>query len=204
MHAYELVSFLSYRSNRVFSSLMLEKRPDIFKSLWNFSIPLKDDTDASLLATLHDQGLLPEELRLNFVDKVRCAAVEDADASFLDDTALAAVLTDEEKDSILAEVEANVLPRIDHYVDRLRDEWPKDYPPEDHFDNLERSMKVFVDALSYRADYQTALRSTKSKISRAVALMNDDYEPSSSTSAPTASSTPSSTPLANLFRDIDE
>jgi hypothetical protein len=45
---YVLASFLSYRSNRHFSEIMLQQRPDILDRLRHFLVPLKDDTDANL------------------------------------------------------------------------------------------------------------------------------------------------------------
>jgi hypothetical protein len=80
----------------------------------------------------------------------------------------------------------------------------KDVPPDDYFDEFKTSINLFSDALSHKTDHEAALRAANNEIGRAVASMNEDYEPSSSTSAPTASSTPQSTPLLNLFRDVDE
>jgi hypothetical protein len=201
---YDLVAFLSYRSNRSFSALMLERRPDLWTRLNSFATPMKDDTDASLVATLHAQGLLPESVRQNFVRQVRSAAINEADASFLDDLDLGEVLTDEEKASVLADVEDHVLQRPDRYVDSLRDGWSKDYPPEDHFDSLRKSIGLFVEALSDRVDGSSVLTRTEREISMAISSMNEDYEPSSSTSAPTSSSTPRSAALVQVFRDVDE
>ncbi len=126
------------------------------------------------------------------------------DASFFDDPSLEAVLTDNEKDSILADVKTKVLGRINYHVIRLKKEWRHDYPPEDHFDDFTNAIKVFVNALGKRTNSDFVLRSTRKKISSAVSEMSEDYEASSSTSAPIASSTPRSTPLTNLFRDVDE
>ena len=205
MDSYFLASFLSYRSNRAFSAMMLERRPDILDRLGGFySTPIKDDIDASLVGTLHEQGLLPDEIRLNFVKTLRRAAVEDADASLLGDTSLEAVLTTEEKASILADVETNVLARIDYHVTRLQGAWSSDYPPEDYFDDFQKSIKLFLDAIAYKPAYEAGLSVMSKAISQAVTEMSKEYEPSSSTSAPTASSTPRSTPLASLFRDVDE
>jgi hypothetical protein len=204
LEGYNLVSFMSYRSNRTFSALMLEKRPDILDRLKRFLVPLKDDIDASLLARLHEQELLPEEIRLNFVEELRRAAVEEADASFLDDGALEAILTQQEKNSILDDVESKVLPQIDQHVGRVRNEWKKEYPPEDHFEGFVKAINLFVGALADKMDHQAALRSTRDKVSLAVSEMSEDYEPSSPTASPTASSTPRSAPLVNLFRDVDE
>jgi hypothetical protein len=154
LESYRLASFMSYRSNRNFSQLMLDRRPDIFQRLKNFNIPMKEDTDVSLLATLYQQGLLSEETRLNFVGEVRRAAVEEADASFLDYSTLHEVLTEEEKDDILDEVEDKVLRRVDRHIDRLQDDWSKDSPPEDYFDEFKRAIRLFADALSYRSDHK--------------------------------------------------
>jgi hypothetical protein len=204
MSAYYLISFLSYRSNRAFSARMLKRRPDLLDRLRNFSTPLKEDPDANLVATLHEQGLLPEDLRLNFVETLRRGAVERVDASFLEDPSLGAVLTVEEKESILAEVETEVLEHIGYHVGILRDEWSADYSPEDHFEDFQKSVKLFVAALPGKADHEDTLSSMRTEVRMAVREMNKDYEPTSSTSAPTASSTLRSTPLDNLFRDVDE
>lgn len=203
LEGYVLVSFLSYRSNRAFSKLTLDKRPDILDRLEAFAVPIKDDIDASLVVTLHEQGLLPDELRNNFVAEVSRSAIDFADASFLDDTSIEALLTLEEKERILVEVEQNVLARIPHHVRRLRNEWSKDSPPEGYFDEFSHSITLFADALAPRRDFSVALSSAHSEISYAVAQMSEEYEESPPTSAPTASSMPQATPLANLFRDVD-
>jgi hypothetical protein len=84
------------------------------------------------------------------------------------------------------------------------DERLNTHPPDDHFDNFEKSMKLFIEALSEELDQQAALQRVSNEVSYAVSAMNEAYEPSSPTSAPTASSTPRVTPLTTLFRDVDE
>lgn len=199
-----LVSFLSYRSNRKFSELMLQRRPAILNRLRSFCSPIKEDTDASLLATLHRQGLLPEEIRLNFVEALRTAAVEEADPSFLDDSSLEAVLTDSEKSELLAAVESELLPKVAEHVTRLRRDWDKNSDPEEYFEQFGASIKCFVDAIDLGDDKGAILENVSREVSAAVAMMNDDFEPSPSTSAPTSSSPTRITALSNLFRDVDE
>jgi hypothetical protein len=201
---YALVSFLSYRSNSAFSTLMLSLRPDLLNRLRSFSTPIKDDIDASLIATLFEQGLLSEELRENFFFEVKRAATEEADASFLEEAGLRAILTKEEIDIVLDDVETCVIPKIDEFVDRLRGDWDPEYPPDDHFDNFVKSMELFTEALSVRRDFEATRNSVYGAVHSAISYMNQNWEPPSSTSSPTSSSTPSSTNLANIFRDIDE
>lgn len=204
LDSYRLVSFLSYRSNAEFSERLLKRRPDILDRLSRFFTPIREDTDAQLAATLHSQGLLPDEIRSTFVDYVRRGVVEDADSSFLDDDDIRNVLAEEEFDELLLLAETEVLGNVSRHVDRLRDQWVGDSSPDDYFEHLEGALNSFADALSDKIDKDEILISAHSDISYAVSGMNEEYEPSSSTSAPTSSSTPQSTPLTNLFRDVDE
>jgi hypothetical protein len=196
-------TFLSYRANPAFSKLMLGRRPALIEDLY-FMHPLREDSDADLIATLHEQGLLPEPVRAGFVEAVREGAVTRADASFLDDPRLGAVLTKDETRAILHQVAKQVLRRLPAHVERLRSAWDKMVPPEDHFEEFARSAKLFADALAWKADYRPALRHAEKSIAFALAEMSESYEPPSSTAAPTAASTPSSANLTNLFRDVDE
>jgi hypothetical protein len=202
--SYSLASFLSYRSNRAFSKILLERRPDIWKRLNTLTRPLKDDTDTELLSTLHSQNLLPESIRLAFVEEVRIAAVEDSDSSFLDDPGIAAVLTKSEQATILNEVESLVLRRIDDHVARLRESWDREYEPDDYFDDFRASLRSFSSALADRVSPDEVRKVAEQRIRDAVYEMRVDYEPPSSTSTPSPQSPAKSDSLGDLFRDVDE
>ena len=204
LESYRLVSFLSYRSNARFSERLLARRSDILDRFSFFTTPIREDIDTQLVATLHAQGLLPENIRLEFVDHVRRGVVEEVDSSFLDDDDLQNVLTKEERDDLLTLAEAEVIRNVSRHVDRLREDWDGDLSPDDYFKQFEDALKSFARALSDKIDDKKFLMSAQADISYAISSMNEEYQPSSSTSAPTASSTPQNTPLANLFRDIDE
>ncbi len=204
LERFRLASFLSYRSNKKFSARLLLNRSDIIDGISYYSAPIREDTDAQLVATLHSQGLLPEATRLKFYDDVKRSVIEDADSSFLDDDDIQSVFTAKEIEDLLNLAETEVLPSISQHIDRLRRDWDGDSSPDDYFEPFEEAVKSFTTALSDRIDSQKAMVSARRDISYAVSSMNDEFEPSSSTAAPTASSTPQNTPLTNLFRDIDE
>ena len=204
LERYALVSFLSYRSNSTFSKRLLTRRSDILDGLANFLVPIREDMDAQLVATLHSQGLLPEEIRLRFVDRVRQGVVEEADSSFLDDDDLQNVLTEKERDDLLTLAEAEVCGNVFYHVDRLRDDWDGDAAPDNYFEQFHDALRSFAAALSDKIDCKNILMTAQAEISYAISSMNEEYQPNSSTSAPTASSTPQNTHLTNLFRDIDE
>jgi len=58
-----LASFISYRSNKIFSEKLLAMRPDILDRLDTLYAPLRDDFDVPMLTTLHKHGLLDEQRR---------------------------------------------------------------------------------------------------------------------------------------------
>jgi hypothetical protein len=202
--SYHLVSFLTRRSNRVFTERMLEKRPDVLNGLRSFISPIKDDSDASFLATLHVQGLLPEPLRLNFVKAVKKAAIEEADASFLETPELGAVLTENEHTLILSAIDRELMPNLGTLITNLGVQWDVNYPPDEHFDQFQKSIKLFSEALSTSKDYSETISRVSSEIRQQITSMNERFEPPSPTSAPTSSSTPASVGLASIFRDVDE
>ena len=154
---------------------LMKLRPDLWDRLSYLTRPLKDDLDVDLLTTLHQFGLLKPKRRVAFVKQVRAAAIEEADDSFLENDAIASVLTEKERNLILADVATEVLDRVGNHVDRLRRSWESDYDPNDYFDSFRTSIRRFADAMHDRVDFELLRRSTESHIRSAVEKMEDDY-----------------------------
>lgn len=199
----QLRTFVSYRSNRDFSRMLLSARPDLL-NVGSFCAPIAEDADTSMVAKLHSQGLLPEETRLLFVESARSCALDYADSSFLDGHVLEALLTDDEAAAILRDVKEEVLGKIDDQVSRHRSEWQSDYPPDEHFTEFEESIERFIERALSEDEREPLRRKLEREVSWAVVHMNDDFEPQSSTAAPTSQSKPGNSALVSLFRDIDE
>ena len=199
-----LVSFLSCRSNVRFSKRLLNSRADIIGKIYFFSDPIKEDSDAQLLAKLYAQQILPEEVRLKFVCHLRQSVGESADPSFLDDDDIASIVTIEEKDDLLTIAETEVLENVSYHVKRLREDWDGEVSPYYYFGQFEDTLQSFAEALSEKINVDKVMKSAEIEISCAISDMNEGYQPSSSTSTPTALSSPQNTSLENLFRDIDE
>ena len=199
-----LNTFLSYRSNRAFNVMMIEKRTDLMAGMHSYAVPIRNDSDARLFAVLHSQGLLPEDLRARFVESVREAIVDEADSSIFEDARLKAVLTPEELEDAKRDVRETVLPKVVLYIERLKSAWNNEYPPDEHFADFEKSIATFCGTIDPTAEEETPLNVAKIAIRQAVASMEDDYQEPSSTAAPVAQSTPQATGLHGLFRDVDE
>ena len=201
--AHRLKSFVSYRANSSFVRKLLGRRPDLLE-ISLFVPPITEDSDTDFIKRLHTFGLLPESLRLIFVKSVKSAVCESADASFFDDPLLEDILMDEERNLILSEVEGNVLSKIEDHVQRVRQDWDSDYPPDDHFTQLTQSIKRLVEISAPTDTKSSYLSFLDKEIKAAVRTMSETYESSPSTSIPTAQSKPAQTGLSSLFRDVDE
>jgi len=154
------------------------------------------------LAQLHRFDLLPEKIRLNFVSQVRNAAIGNADASFLIDDDLRAVLTEAEIADIMDDVDSYVLAEIPVHVDRIRKEWTKEYAPVDHFDTFTKAIGAFAAASGY---VEAAFVSQARKIIRsAVESMEDDWEKPKEHTAPKSATTHLETSMGGIFSDVDE
>lgn len=199
-----LSRFISYRTNSKFSKVLLELRPDIWKRLDYFSSPLKDDSDVDLLTALYRQGLLPESIRLKFVNALQEYVIDEADASFLQYKEIGDVLTQEERTHILYEIEIKVLPQPEKFVDRLREEWKSDYDPNDYFDELNSSLGLMVEALQDNINSEVFLKKIKLEINTAISMIENDYLTPEPIAPPIQQSAAQTGSLEELFRDVDE
>lgn len=202
--SYALSSFISYRSNAAFTKRLVDMRPDLWKRLEGFTRPLKDDVDVDLLTALHRQGLLPEVYRQKFVEEVHAAAIEDADASFLENEEIGEVLSVAERSAILDDVETRVLGDLEEHVTHVRRNWDRDYDPESQFETLRASIEIFGKALDERIDYGAVMKSADTRIRYAIRMMEAEYQPSPSSEAPLQQSAAKADSLDELFRDVDE
>ena len=204
LSGHSLASFISYRSNKLFSQRIMALRPDLWNRTDSFSSPLRDDSDVNLLTTLHSQGLLPEERRLKFVQVVREVAIEEADSSFLEDISVCETLTDEEMTSILDDIENELMPNLSQHVDRVKAAWDNNYDPGNHFDDFRASIMRFADALSDRLPINTVKSSLDLHIRYSIESMEEDYQQPEPTPAPAQQSAAKEESLDDLFRDVDE
>ena len=201
---HNLVSFISYRSNRAFAKRLINLRPDLWDRLNFFTRPLKDDIDVDFLTTLHRFKLLGEKRRREFVEEVRLAATEEADDSFLKYDSIANVLTVKERNSILASVQTEVITQLPKHVARLREEWNREYEPDGYFDQFREAIRHFADALGGQTNKIKIGTMAEAEIQDAIANMEDKYIPDPQSLTPIQQSAAKADSLDELFRDVDD
>lgn len=202
--SHSLSSFISYRSNPSFAKILMALRPDIWKRLSNFSVPLKDDIDVDLLVTLHHQQLLPEEHLKQFIKEVHEAAINWADDSFLENDGIRSVIKKADRDKILSDVKSKVLGEADKHIQRIRDDWDSDYDPHDCFEELNSSFRSFASALADELDSDYILKEIEGNIQNTIAEMEEGWEEDAVNDEPLQQSASIDQGLEELFRDVDE
>lgn len=201
---YRLKSFLSYRADRHFAELSLQLRPALLDGLDHFHHPIAEDSDASLLARLHQLGLLSDELRLNFVNCCREAAVEYADASFLTDHDIRSVLSEVEIHEIMDEVEEHVFNCLEEHVSRIQKEWGNEYDPADHFDNFEKAIRAFAAESNSEPRGQTVISDARKIVRSAIMVLEQEWEEPKKAATPVSSPSHQETSTIGIFSDVDE
>jgi hypothetical protein len=199
-----LKGFLLYRADQEFARMAVTLRQEsIFSGMRTLIYPMADDADASLLARLHSFGLLPEEIRTIFISQVREAAIEYADASFLIDDDLRAVLTEVEISEIMDAVDEYVLAEIPTHVDRIQEQWTKEYAPSDEFESFKKAIDAFA-AASHYTDASRFVSDATRIIRSAVRSMESDWEEPKGHPVPKSATTHVETSIGGIFSDVDE
>jgi len=200
-----LKTFMSYRASAEFNRLMLLRRPDALIGLRYFSKPIAEDMDVELLIALFRHKLLTEEQRLEFVATLESGLRESADSSFLADDGIRSLLNPTEIEHLLKVGYEEVLGKLDHHVERLRDDWNSDYSPESHFDQFRDDVNRLVTSCAAWVNSDEIKHQVRHAIERVAEYLYDRYDPPKENEQTTLQkSENASTPLDDIFRDIDE
>lgn len=133
------------------------------------------------------------------------ALEDEADASFLEGPSLEDILNKDEMDEVRRLARDEVLPHLDSYVDNLRLAWDKEYPPDEHFNQLEKSVEKLCEVLAVDGECdQQPMMNLASAVRSAVYKMEDEYHPSSSSSTSDEPPKIVSSLSDSVFRDVDE
>lgn len=135
-----LQGFLAFRCSRDFLASFLRHQPSYVDGLY-FNSYLSADIDVDVVVKLHRLGLLKESDRLHFVDQIRTLAIATPDSDFLEPH-IADLLTAQEMEDLIGEVERRVLPRLAYIVDSRKDEFEGD-DPSSHFEELTGALNGF-------------------------------------------------------------
>lgn len=142
-----LCRFLTYRCDREFLVRFIAHFPEYIQNL-NVGSYLYAVPDVDVIMRLYEFDLLPEEKRVEVVNKIRDLAVEIPDSGFLSKK-IRKLFTMAELTGILEYVSARLLPNLDEHIDNWRSNYSTDFDPEEYFDDLSSALS------SYRTEFES-------------------------------------------------
>lgn len=143
-------NFLANRCDRSFFMDLLAKRPDYADGL-QLGSQLRYCPSARVLSKMRSLGVLEEDRRLRFVERIKVQAVETPDSGFLSDY-VRPILTESEVRETLTAIEAEVVPRLATLVAETRQSHDGEGDPEEHFDELKSALESFRDEFGESSD----------------------------------------------------
>lgn len=107
-----LYSFLGRRCSKEFLEMYLQAKPDLVTLICNPGLRLNWSPEVDLAIRLNDFGLLPEEGRRTFVQKVSSYAINGEDVYALESEGIRSLFTDSEFDGLLSRVRIELIPEL--------------------------------------------------------------------------------------------
>ncbi|MFI8716339.1 restriction endonuclease [Stenotrophomonas sp. NPDC077464] len=197
------LGFLSNRCSKEFLTAYLDKHPKLLASVSSPGLVLSVVPEVRLAARLQALGILPEANRLEFVRTVSQYAIDGRDTDALDNATIREVFTDSEHASLVAQVQAQLLPKLHSVRIDYQSDWDSDRSREDHMWSFLASLE------NLRRCYQhdsAALAIIESESRQATNWINEDGNNPASP-APRKLGKLKSHPEANqvrgIFDDID-
>jgi hypothetical protein len=136
-----LYRFLASRCSKEFLVLFLEQAPDILERVSSPGLSLSAVPEVDLAIRLHEFGLLPEENRRQFVEKVSNYAIEGEDVYALKDAGIRSVFTDREFDELVERVRTDLLPKLAELRLGVQNNYFSD-PPDEHMQDILESFST--------------------------------------------------------------
>lgn len=138
--------FFAHRCDRTFLECYVASQPQFINSL-NVSSYFYAVSDVDVIARLHEFGLLPEQKRLDSVEKIRNLAIEIPDSGFLR-KGVRSILNDRELEDVLEYVQSTLLPKLDEYINNWRSGYISGEDPENYFYELSGALQDYRDEFS--------------------------------------------------------
>ncbi len=136
-------SYVARQCVPAFQRLYLERHPGLLDDLSQPSLPLEDDPDNDLIVSLHHNGVLPREIRTEFVRFIIDYCIDGTDGAVLWDGDLRDMLTPDEEHTLRTRLMTEVVPNPKSILKNFTTWYDSDEDPE----RFTRPLEEFADAL---------------------------------------------------------
>jgi energy-coupling factor transporter ATP-binding protein EcfA2 len=127
--------FLANRCSKEFLALFLEQSPEILECVSKPGLSLSAAPEVDLAVRLHEFGLLPEENRKQFVERVSSYAIAGEDTYALKDVGVHSVFTEDEFEKLVETARVKLLPKLTELRLGVQSNHSSD-PPDEHMQDI--------------------------------------------------------------------
>ncbi|UKY49837.1 hypothetical protein [Streptomyces inhibens] len=201
-------AFFATRCSDAFLKVYTETDPQFLSRLMDersFLYTSLDAThEAKVLARLHQAGLLGPDERGRILQRVTEVAVEAPDAGWLRLPEWQVLLTDTDRDHLLKEVRAALIPNLESTLDDWYDNQDPSVDPSDYYQTLKTELRTFREAFDADHRAATALDHALEQIEKMIEIAYEGYDHVPSNFASDGHATPRlSSCNRSIFDDID-
>ena len=139
---WSLHSFLTRRCSREFLALYLQTNPELIDRACRPDLRLSSSSEVGVAMRLYEFGLLPEVSRKMFVQAVSAYAIRGEDMYALDDKDIRSVFTDAEFNELIANVRADLLPKLGGVREKEQEGFAADEPADDYMEHMLEGFKT--------------------------------------------------------------
>ncbi|MFC2071233.1 hypothetical protein ACFLUU_00735 [Chloroflexota bacterium] len=177
---YMVMHFLSSRCDRAFLKLFIEHHPNFYEEYFSHFPQVSANPGAAVIAKLYEYNILPEELRLKFIEAIRETAVSIPDADFLANSEMREVFHESEITRIIDVVHKELFSDVESVETLVEEEeslWDRSYnSPEQHFEQLKSTLETYRKEFIYRGMPVEVIEDGISGIDRSIDRLNEEYE----------------------------
>ncbi len=109
-HSDQCLSYLATQCVPAFQQAYLERHPDLLDGLAEPGLMLEHDSDNDVIASLHASGVLPEDIRVTFVEYLIGYCIDGTDGALLWTQRFRDMLTPDENDALRDRLLTEVVP----------------------------------------------------------------------------------------------
>lgn len=199
----DVLRFSAHRSDTEFLNRFMSRLQDLSALPSRVQSDMHWNVELDFLARLHEQGLLPEQVRQGTVERVASLTIQWADATPFRDQEVRALFTDSEREDLDARFRSEI---IGKYGANPSD-WDERFSSDDRAE-LMRDLKNAILAFAALQPLDTALSSMSASaaeaIDRHIESIEDDETSDSDPQSPIAPKLSPSDQLATIFEDVDD
>ena len=205
---FQLIDFICNRADKKFAEILLERCPKIINQVNFKRLPIKENHETQFVLRLNHFGLLTNEFRNKFIERLKQSVKMHADSCYITDNEIRNFLTIDEYEKLNEIFEENVIEQIPLHIEGLTEEFNPEFELENYFSEFELSVKTYINKMGKNENYISVLNQLDREIRESTEFLEDEFKDREEHYfdddwSPDVRDIPKG-PLEEFFQDVDE